>query len=180
MANLPIPSYDALMQPTLDALRACGGQASNDDIAARVIDAQALPADVAEHPHGDGGDLTELEYRLMWTRTYLRHVGLIDSPRRGVWALTEAGWQTTSINPSEIVRSVRSQLEAARRAKDGQAPFAIEEVAVAEPKAALAPDSGLRSPTPLFPTYGNARHFLRIVDGVPSDGYQAMATAVWD
>ncbi|MFN8469195.1 MAG: Mrr restriction system protein [Caldilineaceae bacterium] len=181
MASQPFPSYDTLMQPTLDALRACGGQASNDDIAARVIEAQALPPEVAEHPHGDGGDLTELEYRLMWTRTYLRHVGLIDSPRRGVWALTEAGWQTTSINPSEIVRTVRSQLEAARHAKDGQAPFAIEEVAVSAPKAAGAPDGGgLRSPTPLFPTYSNVRHFLRIFDGVPSDAYQAMAAAIWD
>ena len=181
MPSLAMPSYDTLMQPTLDALRACGGQASNDDIVARVIQAQALQPEVAEHPHKDGLDLTELEYRLMWTRTYLRQFGLIDSPRRGVWTLTEAGWQATSINPGEIVRTVRSQMEAARQAKDGQAPFAIDEVGTPTPKTpTAAADGGLRSPTPLFPTYSNARHFLRIFDGVAGDAYQSMATAIWD
>lgn len=181
MPSLAMPAYDTLMQPTLDALRACGGQATNEEIAAQVIQTQALPPEVAEHPHKDGLDLTELEYRLMWTRTYLRRVGLIDSPRRGLWVLTEAGWQATSVNPSEIVRTVRGQMAAERQAKDGQAPFAIAEAAVPTPKLpTTAAEGGLRSPTPLFPTYSNARHFLRILDGVAGDAYQAMATAIWD
>jgi restriction system protein len=43
-----------------------------------------------------------------------------------------------------------------------------------------AGDDGLRSPTPLFPTYSNARHFLRIFDGVAGDAYQSMASAIWE
>jgi restriction system protein len=181
VASVVIPTYDILMQPTLDALRACGGQASNDEIVAEVIRSQAIPPEVAELPHGEGDEMTELEYRLMWTRTYLRHVGLVASPRRGVWALTQAGWQANSVNPSEIVRTVRSRLDAARRAKAGQAPFLDGEVETPAPKAPFGTTGGgLRSPTPLFPTYSNARHFLRIVDGIAGDAYQSMAASIWD
>jgi restriction system protein len=178
---LDVPSYDDLMQPTLDALRSCGGLASNGDIAARVIQSLELPAEVAGQPHKARADLTELEYRLMWTRTYLRRVGLIHSPRRGSWMLTETGWQTAMIDPREIVRTVRSQMDAERQTKDGQTPFDIE--AVVEPTLQTPTSTstaGPRSPTPLFPTYTNARHFLRIIDGIFADAYQTMASAIRD
>jgi restriction system protein len=165
----------------MDALRACSGQASNAEITAHVIPALDLPPETVNQPHKEGSDLTELEYRLMWTRTYLRHFGLIDSPQRGVWRLTETGWRTISLDTREIVRTVRRQLDAARQVQDGQAPFDIEAVVLPTTESP-APASGevLRSPTPLFPTYANARHFLRILDGVNSDTYQSMASAIWD
>jgi restriction system protein len=181
MPDAAPPTYDVMMKPTLDSIRARGGQASNDEIAADVVAAMELPVEVATLLHKDGSDVTEIEYRLMWTRTYLRHFGLIDTVRRGHWAFTDVGWQTTSIDPREIVRTVRSQLDAARQAKDGQAPFEIEEIASEASKSSAATSgSELRSPTPLFPTYKNARHFLRMIDGVRADVYQSMASAIWD
>lgn len=180
MPTVVIPAYDTLMQPCIDALRACGGQASNDQIAANVVQAMALPGEVIEFRHKEGEDLTELEYRLMWTRTYLRRYGLIDSPRRGVWVLTEAGWQAPTLDAREIVRTVKSQMEAARQARDGQVPIEIEEEAVPAPGRTAGADDGVRSPTPLFPTYTNARYFLRIMDGVSADAYQSMAASIWD
>jgi restriction system protein len=165
----------------MDALRTCGGKATNDEIAAYVIKALELPNEVTTYPHGDDHEKTELEYRLMWTRTYLRHVGLVDRPQRGVWTLTEAGWQASTINSSEIVRTVRSGLEAARRARNGQSPFPIDDVdVVTATLQTTGVEDVLKSPTPLFPTYSNARYFLRVLEGVAFEAYQSMATAIWD
>src|SRR4051812_26974418 len=102
-----VPTHDQFMQPTLDALHALGGQATNVQIHAWVIGQLDLPDEVLELAHKPGSRLTEVEYRMMWTRTYLRQVGLIDSPTRATWLLTELGKQTTQINQNEIVSAVR-------------------------------------------------------------------------
>lgn len=39
---------------------------------------------------------TEVEYRLTWTRTYMKKVGILENSSRGVWALTAKGHQTCS------------------------------------------------------------------------------------
>ena len=181
MSEATVPRYDALMQPVMDALHASNGQASNAEICAYVVQALALPAAAAEQAHKPGAALTELEYRLQWTRTYLRQYGLIDSARRGHWLLTELGWKTQAANPAEIVRTVRSQMQARAVEKGGQAPI-FPDIAVEPPAAAhaTAATPGPRSPTPLFPTYGNVRHFLRILSGVKGAAYLGMASAIWD
>ncbi len=98
MADETLLDYDDLMQPVIDTLRATGGQASNAELNAAIVAALGLPPALATQTHQPTSNLTELEYRLQWTRTYLRQFGLIDSPRRGVWALTKAGWQTGQVD----------------------------------------------------------------------------------
>ncbi|MEI2776545.1 MAG: winged helix-turn-helix domain-containing protein [Tetrasphaera sp.] len=151
------------------------------EIAAYVAWTLLLPPTVTERQHKEGAALTELEYRLQWTRTYLRQSGLIDSTRRGHWLLTPAGWQTETVDPAEVVRAVRSQMRARAVEKGGQAPIfpglAVEQAPRSQP---VASAPGLRSPTPLLPTYTNARHFLRILDGVSAAAYLGMASAIWD
>ena len=41
--------------------------------------------------HREVGPETEIEYRLAWSRTYLKGIGALTNSRRGVWSLTEAG-----------------------------------------------------------------------------------------
>ena len=179
MSDETVPNYSAMMQAVLDALRTSAGQASNAEINAAVVQALALPAAVVERLHKEGSALTEVGYRLQWTRTYLRQFGLIDSPRRGHWALTELGWKTETVDPAEVVRTVQGQMEAKSAAKDGQAPIFPDLVAEAPARPpATTVAAGVRSPTPLFPTYGNVRHFLHILDGVPAAAYLSMANAI--
>src|SRR5207249_4756187 len=40
--------------------------------------------------HG-GGPQTEIEYRLAWSRTQLKGMGLLENSARGVWSVTERG-----------------------------------------------------------------------------------------
>jgi restriction system protein len=52
---------------------------------------------------------TEVEYRLAWTRTYLKKYGLLENSSRGVWALTPKGRQTERVNPNQVKRYVREE-----------------------------------------------------------------------
>lgn len=50
---------------------------------------------------------TEIEYRLAWTRAYLKFYGLLENSTRGIWSLSPQGRAIKEINPAEIVREVR-------------------------------------------------------------------------
>ena len=112
-----VPTYQELMNPTLDALRELGGSASIQEITPRVIRDLALAPAVADYPHGNG-NRTELEYRLAWTRTYLNQYGAIENSARGVWSLTAKGRDVEEVDPQEVAAFVR-QMQQRRRNKNG-------------------------------------------------------------
>jgi restriction system protein len=60
------------------------------------------------------GGQTEFEYRLAWTRSYLKRYGILENSSRSVWALTPKGSNLTEVNEKEVVRAVRKQLRAER------------------------------------------------------------------
>jgi len=101
--------FDDLMNPVIKALTLLGGSGTNDEIYEKVIEIAKIPREELDIPHNEGSaGLTEIEYRLMWTRNYLKNYGLIDNSSRGVWAFTEKGKKTTSVDQREVVRFVRS------------------------------------------------------------------------
>ena len=103
-----VPQFHALFNPTLDAIRALGGSASIAEIVNRVIEDLKLTPDITQVPHGKGR-LTELEYRLHWSRTYLKKYDLINNSERGVWSLTVSGLDTQVVDPKDIVTFYRAQ-----------------------------------------------------------------------
>ncbi len=113
---MDVPKFKELMNPTLDALRKAGGSASNGEIAEIVIEEQQLPESVTDLLHGKG-PWTEVEYRLGWSRSYLKQYGLINNSTKGVWALTPKGVETRRVDPDRVVREV---LNAKRRSSDEQ------------------------------------------------------------
>jgi hypothetical protein len=44
---LRVPTYDRLMWPTLKALRAMGGSATNEELLSKIIDLEAIPPEIA-------------------------------------------------------------------------------------------------------------------------------------
>lgn len=108
MAAITI-KFDDLMNPVIKALTLLGGSGTNDEIYEKVIEIAKIPREELDIPHNEGSaGLTEIEYRLMWTRNYLKNYGLIDNSSRGVWAFTEKGKKTPSVDQREVVRFVRS------------------------------------------------------------------------
>lgn len=103
-----MPTFDGLMQPVMEALRALGGSGSIEEIYAKTVELAALPEDVLTQMHdAEKTSQTEVGYRLAWARTYLRKFGLLENSSRGVWSLTEKGRNTPTVDPLEVTRFVR-------------------------------------------------------------------------
>jgi restriction system protein len=60
-------------------------------------------------PHGLGGTVSEVDYRLAWSRTYLKKFGLLENSSRGIWALSKSDITINELDPIEIVKAVREQ-----------------------------------------------------------------------
>lgn len=103
-----LPRYNELFNPTLGALRELGGSGSIQEIVETVIQQMGLPDDAVQQLHGNGPQ-TELEYRLAWSRTYLKSYGLLTNSQRGVWALTEEGKSQHGVDPVAVRRYVIEQ-----------------------------------------------------------------------
>ena len=112
--------YDDLMNPVLQALKALGGSGTNEEINNKVAEIASIPAEPLEILHNpEKGGMTEIEYRLMWTRTYLKIYGVIDNSTRGVWSLTEKGSTTDRVEEKDVVHAVREKMKKDKRGQDG-------------------------------------------------------------
>jgi restriction system protein len=110
MSEARVPTYDRFMNPLIQALKGLGGSGTIEEIASKTAEIVGLTdeqLDVLHNP--EKGSQTEFEYRLAWTRTYLKKYGLLENSSRGVWALTQKGRQTERVNPTEVKRFVREQ-----------------------------------------------------------------------
>lgn len=101
-----VPTFDSMLIPTIQALQALGGSGTIEEIYEQVMQLLNLPDQVLEITHGSTSQ-SEVEYRLAWSRTYLKKYGLPENSARGVWSLV-----STSINPDDldarkIVKAVR-------------------------------------------------------------------------
>ncbi|MCE1187576.1 MAG: restriction endonuclease [Ignavibacteria bacterium] len=135
--NGKIPTFDALMIPVLLALKDLGGSGTIDEINEKVYEIAHIPKEIIEIPHSRGYR-NIVEYRLTWTKSYLKKAGLIESSSRGVWALTDAELDIASVDIAAIVKSVRALSR--KEAVDG-----LEELTTDENTIEDAPDwkSGL-------------------------------------
>lgn len=110
MSQIRVPTFDMLMNPTIDALKHLGESGTIEEINAKAIELANISKAQLEVLHNpEKGGQTEVEYRLAWARTYLKKCGILENSVRGVWALTSEGKQLEKVNPREIKRLVREQ-----------------------------------------------------------------------
>ncbi|ANV90055.1 restriction endonuclease [Picosynechococcus sp. PCC 8807] len=102
----PVPTFDALLVPTVQALQTLGGSGTIEEIYEQVIQLLNLPDQILEIIHGNTSQ-SEVEYRLAWSRTYLKKYGLLENSARGVWSLTSTTINPDDLDPREVVRFVR-------------------------------------------------------------------------
>lgn len=57
--------------------------------------------------HGDG-PRTKIEYRLAWSRTYLKQYGLLENSSRGIWTISNDKYDIKEVNPKEVIDFVQS------------------------------------------------------------------------
>ena len=112
-----VPSFDELMWPTLEALRAMGRSATNEELLAKIIELEAYPPYVQAFQHSDNRQ-TKLNYNLAWAKTYLKKVGAMDNSSRGIWSLTKVGEQLTPEEVLLVPARVRKQVFDGKRPKE--------------------------------------------------------------
>jgi restriction system protein len=104
--------YTDLLNPVIEALKKLGGSGTIEEINNKVAEIENIPLDQLEVLHNpEKGGVSEIEYRLMWTRTYLKQYGIIENSSRGVWSLTEKGSKTTNVDEKDVVRVVRENFK---------------------------------------------------------------------
>lgn len=107
--NSNLPSFDELIIPTVKALIQLGGSGTVEEINSKVYEISKLPDDILQIPHGEEGTTNEVDYRLAWSRTYLKKFGLVENSSRGIWALSKADIDVDKLDHIEIARAVREQ-----------------------------------------------------------------------
>lgn len=103
-----MPTFDALMNPLLNALFALGGSGSIDEMYDKVIEIEHISEEISSVLHSpDKSNITEVAYRLAWARTYLKKYGFLENSSRGVWALTKLAKEKKQVSPQDVVKTVR-------------------------------------------------------------------------
>jgi restriction system protein len=104
-----LPTFDELIIPTLQALKKLGGSGSIEEIIEAVYEIANISEDVLQISHDENGLTREVDYRVAWSRTYLKKYGLIDNSARGIWSLTDSDLDISKIDSNLIVKTVREQ-----------------------------------------------------------------------
>src|SRR5438128_875440 len=116
---MPIPTFDGLYNPLLQALRELGGSASVAEQEDKVTELLNLSDGEVSEVHR--GNRTKLSYRLAWARTYLKQFGLLENSARGVWALTAEGRAIDKVDARKVNRAVK-KIRTADEAADIESP----------------------------------------------------------
>ncbi|WP_329903299.1 restriction endonuclease [Porphyromonas pogonae] len=121
--GLILPKFDELIVPTLKALIELGGSGTIEEINSKVYEIENFPEEIIQVPHGEKGTIYEVDYRLAWSRTYLKKFGLLENSSKGVWALLKSDFDIDNLDYSEIVRTVRLQQLNSKKEKSKQNNF---------------------------------------------------------
>jgi restriction system protein len=102
---MPIPTYDKLFNPLLEAMHELGGSGSVSEIEDKV--AKILNLSEKEINEVHRRNITKLSYRLAWARNYLKQYGLLENSSRGIWALTAKGLKTHKVDEEKVRKTVK-------------------------------------------------------------------------
>ncbi len=109
---MTIPDYQELMLPLLE-LVAKRPNLSNQDMVEELCNRFKLTDEEIRRLLPSGTQRVILN-RIGWAKTYLKHAGLVSSPRRGTIILTEQGHETLASQPTRIDRKFLHQFDSFR------------------------------------------------------------------
>jgi restriction system protein len=96
---MPIPNFQSVMLPLLQHL-VSGESGTADTVDAMAAHFALTPEELAVRlPSGRQG---RFKNRIAWAKAHLKAAGLIESPKRGVYRLTDLGRQLLHTNPVDV------------------------------------------------------------------------------
>ena len=116
-----MPTYADLMLPVLEVVADLGGSAQGSEIVDALIERGDYAPELLQRTYPDS-DKVMLVDRMRWARSYLKIGGALDSPRRGLFVLSDLGRDILALDPQpalerlrELDRQVRSRRKAGPR-----------------------------------------------------------------
>src|SRR5687768_7455379 len=106
---MPIPDYESIMLPLLQLANDGGVHKFRD-----AVEALALHFGLSSEQRSEmlpSGTAFLFDNRVGWARTYLKQAGLLESPRRGLFEITERGKRLLAEQPSAINASLLDRYE---------------------------------------------------------------------
>jgi restriction system protein len=146
------------MEPLLDCLRALGGSAKPREVSDWIAEKLQIPDEKREETLKSGEE--RFHNQVAWARQYLVWEGLLDGSRRGVWTLTEKGWDThlSEQDGRKIFKKwVEIHAEAKRKA---EAAFQADGKLSGEDVAAVPPEEVAEA------------ELLAVLRGLPPSGFE--------
>lgn len=127
-----LPAYSDLMYPTLRAVKSLGGSATSREITDRVIESEGFTDEMLAllYENREREESVLLD-RIAWARSYCKLCGVLDSPRRGLFLLSEFGQELLDLDEAsarERLRELDRQVRASRPRKPTLGPGGDSEV----------------------------------------------------
>ena len=112
----PLPSYHDLMLPVVRAVLELGGSGNSREISESVIESEGFSEDLLALTY-EGREKSILVDRLDWARSYCKLGGILESPKRGLFLITDLGREIAALPDSEAHERLKEIDHAVRRAR---------------------------------------------------------------
>jgi restriction system protein len=93
------PQFLEYAIPILNVLKENGGYGNASEIVEKVIEILNITDEAVNETSASGQSI--VKNRIQWARFYLAKAGLIDTEKRGIWQLTQEGFDA-KLNPEEV------------------------------------------------------------------------------
>lgn len=124
------PQFLSYVIPLVEVLRESGGSGTAGDMIDKVIERMDIPDDVVEETISSGA--SRVRNQIQWARMYLVKADLMNSEQRGVWKLTEKGFET-ALNEDAVYslfKKVQSTFQKDKKGKIAKAEPGSEDAIV--------------------------------------------------
>ena len=101
-----IPKRRELMLPTLQAVVTLGGSGTNREISEQVISDKGYSDDLVAVTY-EKNDRSILLDRLYWARSYCKLGGVLETPQRGLYLVTELGRSLAELPEADAITKLR-------------------------------------------------------------------------
>jgi restriction system protein len=157
------PAFVQYMEPVISSLRALGGSARPPEVVDKVAELLKVSDEKRAEQMASGN--ARFDNMVAWARFYLAKAGVIDSSKRGVWALTDKGRASKPLSPAdalELFKSVQQTFSVGPRKSRAQ-----EADAVSSEDDQLAPEA-----SELEDATDHREEVLGILMSLPSSGFE--------
>lgn len=90
--NISKASFLKWFTPLIQALKDLGGSATPKEAIAKIAENENLSEDILNETRGKS-EMKKFDNEVNWARNYLVYAGIIDKSVRGIWTLTQQGYQ---------------------------------------------------------------------------------------